>query len=168
MSSLVRAWGNSWDLDALSEPISRIQATTVPKIFAVLQVSCSSYGSLWLKLIRFLTWIFAVFLQAGGLQTLIFTMRSQQGGAADRTDITNLTYLWPFTSITGFLHTKIGKFRGLGDAINPTKFCVDRLKRFGSTGGRISGNPIVSANGPYHVGLRYSAAMTYSRTGCTN
>jgi hypothetical protein len=39
------------------------------------------------------TLIIAVLLEAGGLQMPIFKMRSQLGGAADRTDITNNTYL---------------------------------------------------------------------------
>jgi hypothetical protein len=66
---------------------------------------CHMTLTVCLKLIRFFTLIFDVFLEAGGLQTLIFTMRSQLGGAADRADIIKHTYLWPFTSSQAFLHT---------------------------------------------------------------
>jgi hypothetical protein len=42
-----------------------------------------------LKTDKVFTLIFAVFLQAGGLHTLIFMMRSQLGSVAERTDITD-------------------------------------------------------------------------------
>jgi hypothetical protein len=55
--------------------------------------------------------------------------------------------------------TKFGTFRELGDIIYPTKIIDDRLNYFGSTRDRISGSPIGMVNGPYHIGLRYRAAM---------
>jgi hypothetical protein len=56
---------------------------------------------------------------------------------------------------------KIGAFRDLNvsDIINPTKFCSDRFIRFGNTKGLVSGFPIGTANGTYHVGVCYGAAI---------
>jgi hypothetical protein len=56
----------------------------------------------------------------------IFTMRSQLGCVVDQTDITMQPYLCVtvYEYYVAFLRTKIGKFRGLNDVINPTKFLV--------------------------------------------
>jgi hypothetical protein len=77
-------------------------------------------------------------------------MRSQLGDAADRTDITMQPYLCVtvYEYYVAFYHTKLGNFRGLDDAINPTKFSVEWFNRFGSTGDRISRSRIGSVNGP--------------------
>jgi hypothetical protein len=48
--------------------------------------------------------------------------------------------------------TKIGLFRGLGNVLNPTSFCVDRFSRFGVTSGQSWGFPIGNKNGPYYTG----------------
>jgi hypothetical protein len=103
MSSLAWAGGNSWDLDELQEPTSQIQTMTVSNIFAVLRVSCGP--NLMFKSCEVFKLIFAVLLYAGRLQTLIFTVRSQLDGAADRTDITNHTYCDHLRVLQAFLHT---------------------------------------------------------------
>jgi hypothetical protein len=68
-----------------------MQAITAWKIFAVLHLSYSPYSMFQTDKVSPL--IFAVFLKAEDLRTLIFTMRPQLGGTAYRTDITNRTYL---------------------------------------------------------------------------
>jgi hypothetical protein len=46
-----------------------------------------------------------------------------------------------------FLCSIIGKLKGLGDLINPAKFCADRFNRFWSAGGWISRPPILVCYG---------------------
>ncbi len=54
--------------------------------------------------------------------------------------------------------TITGTVRGIGDIIIHI-FFVDWFNRFRSRRGRYYGSPIGTANGDYHIGLRYRAAM---------
>jgi hypothetical protein len=51
-----------------------------------------------------------------------------------------ISHIWGEATVHT-IATKIGLFRGLGNAINPTYACVDRYGRFGATGGQSWGLP---------------------------
>jgi hypothetical protein len=53
----------------------------------------------------------------------------------------------------------IGTFRGFVDIINLTNCCADWLNRFGSTGCGILRVSDGTAPGPYHIDMRYRAAV---------
>jgi hypothetical protein len=147
MRSLVRAWGNSSDIDALIEPTRKIQAITASKMFAVFQVWYGPYHMFKTDQIFHIFCCFSLSRRPSNANFYheIAAWRRCRPKRYYHATITMCHRLRVLCGLSPYQNWEVPRSRWCNQSY---KFCVDWFNRFGSIGDRISGSPIGSVNGP--------------------